>query len=216
MPIDFYYLPGSAPCRGVLLAAKALGVELNLKLTDLMKGEHLTPEFIKINPQHTVPTLVDNGFALWESRAIMTYLADQYAKNDSLYPKDPKKRAVVDQRLYFDLGTLYARFADYYYPVIFGGGEYDPAKLDKIKEALGFLDSFLQNDEFVAGSQLTLADLSLLATVTSFEAVNFDLSAYKNVVDWLARVKAAAPGYEEANGKGVVLFKQMVENLTKK
>ena len=81
---------------------------------------------------------------------------------------------------------------------------------------MGFLDSFFQNDEFVAGSQLTLADLSLLATVTSFEAVNFDLSAYKNVVDWLARVKAAAPGYEEANGKGVVLFKQMVENLTKK
>lgn len=48
MPIDLYYLPGSAPCRAVLLAAKALGVELNLKLTDLMKGEHLTPEYIKV------------------------------------------------------------------------------------------------------------------------------------------------------------------------
>lgn len=48
MPIDLYYLPGSSPCRGVLLAAKALGLELNLKLTDLMKGEHLTPEFIKV------------------------------------------------------------------------------------------------------------------------------------------------------------------------
>lgn len=47
----------------------------------------------------------------------MTYLADQYAKNDSLYPKDPKKRALVNQRLYFDIGTLYARFADYYVSV---------------------------------------------------------------------------------------------------
>lgn len=48
MTIDFYYLLGSAPCRSVMLGAKALGVELNLKEVDIMKGEHLTPEFIKV------------------------------------------------------------------------------------------------------------------------------------------------------------------------
>jgi hypothetical protein len=48
MTIDLYYLPASAPCRSVLLAARAFGVDLNLKLTNLMEGAHLTPEFLKV------------------------------------------------------------------------------------------------------------------------------------------------------------------------
>jgi hypothetical protein len=46
--MDLYYVPGSAPCRGVLLAGKAVGVDFNLKLTNLMAGEHLKPEYIKV------------------------------------------------------------------------------------------------------------------------------------------------------------------------
>jgi len=215
MPIDFYYVPGSAPCRAVLLAAKAVGVELNLKHVDLMKGEQMTPEFIKLNPQHTVPTIDDNGFSLWESRAIMTYLASQYGKNDALYPKDPKKRAMIDQRMYFDMGTLYARFGDYYYPVIFAGAAYDPAKLAKCQEALQFLDTFLSTSPYVAGDCLTLADLTILSTVTTYEVVGFDLSPYTNVNKWLAKAKAEAPCYEEANGKNVMLFKALFDQMTK-
>jgi len=48
------------------------------------------------------------------SRAILAYLVNQYGKDDSLYPKDPKKRAIVDQRLYFDIGTLYQGLMNYY------------------------------------------------------------------------------------------------------
>lgn len=49
MTIDFYYLPGSAPCLSVRLLAGAIGIDLDLKYTDLMKGEHLTPEYLKVN-----------------------------------------------------------------------------------------------------------------------------------------------------------------------
>lgn len=67
-----------------------------------------------MNPQHTVPVLDDNGFILTESRAIMQYLANAYAKNDTFYPKITKKRAIVDQMLLFDMGTLYKAFAETY------------------------------------------------------------------------------------------------------
>ncbi|KAJ4433447.1 hypothetical protein ANN_15750 [Periplaneta americana] len=76
--------------------------------------DHLKPEYLKMNPQHTIPTMNDNGYVLWESRAILGYLVDEYGKDDTLYPKDPKKRAVVNQRLYFDIGTLYPKYINYY------------------------------------------------------------------------------------------------------
>ncbi|KAE8572972.1 glutathione S-transferase 1 [Halyomorpha halys] len=216
MTIDFYYIPGSAPCRNVLLAARAVGVDLNLKLTDLMKGEHMTPEFLKLNPQHTVPTLNDNGFVLNESRAIMCYLAEQYGKDDSLYPKDPKKRAIVNQRLYFDIGTLYLRFGELYYPVIFGGAPYDEEKAKKLDEAFGFLDGFLSNSTYAAGDNLTLADLALVSTVSTVEVVNYDFSKHKNVTKWLNKCKETIPDYEKSNNEGAQAFKALFESMTKK
>ncbi|XP_058813011.1 glutathione S-transferase 1-like [Topomyia yanbarensis] len=150
---------------------------------------------LKINPQHCVPTLVDSGFSLWESRAIMIYLVDKYGKNDQLYPKDPQKRALVNQRLYFDMGTLYQRFGDYYYPQIFEGATANPANYDKIGEALQFLNKFLEGQHFIAGGDvLTLADLSVLASLTTFEVAGYDFSAFKNVKDWYDRIQKLAPG----------------------
>jgi glutathione S-transferase len=65
-----------------------------------------------MNPQHTVPTFKDGDFIMNESRPAATYLAEKYGKNDKLYPKDLKVRAIVDQRMYFDMGTFYKAFAD--------------------------------------------------------------------------------------------------------
>ncbi|XP_026732239.1 glutathione S-transferase 1-1-like isoform X1 [Trichoplusia ni] len=216
MPIDLYYVPGSAPCRAVLLTAKALNLNLNLKLVDLHHGEHLKPEYIKINPQHTVPTLVDDGFAIWESRAIITYLVNKYGKGSNLYPEEPKARALVDQRLYFDIGTIYQRFADYFYPQLFGGAPADKDKLAKIEDALNLLNTFLEGQKYSAGPNLTVADLSLIASVSSFEASDIDFKKYSNVKRWYETVKSTAPGYQEANEKGLDAFKGLVASMMKK
>lgn len=74
--------------------------------------EHLSDDFLKINPQHTVPTLVDNGVSIWDSNAIIIYLVDKYGKDDSLYPKDLSVRARINQRLFFGAGAFDKSYHD--------------------------------------------------------------------------------------------------------
>ncbi|XP_055847695.1 glutathione S-transferase D1-like isoform X2 [Episyrphus balteatus] len=208
--MDFYYMPGSSPCRAALMTAKAVGVELNLKGLNLMAGEHLKPEYLKINPQHTIPTLVDNGFTLWESRAIMVYLVEKYGKCDSLLPKCTKKRAVVHQRLYFDMGTLYQRFADYYFPQIFAKAPADPMKFQKMEDAFSFFNTFLEGQKYAVGDSFTLADIALVATVSTYEAAKFDINKYPNVARWYKHCKTVTPGIE-INESGIEHFKKFFE-----
>jgi len=103
---------------------KALNIEVKLIDVNIRKGEHLTPEFRMINPQHTIPTLVeDDGFILVDSHAIMGYLVDKYGKDDSLYPRDLRKRATVNHRLHFECGILLPRNRALFRPTIFFWGK---------------------------------------------------------------------------------------------
>lgn len=207
MTIDLYYAPRSAPCRAVLFTAKILGIELVLKQTNLQDGEHLKPEFLKMNPQHTIPTLNDNGFSIWESKAINIYLVEKYGKGSSLYPTDPDAKAVVNQRLFFDNSVLYQRYADAYYPYLFRGATIDPEKVKKLEEAFEFLEIFLTDNDYVAGNVLTVADISIVTSVTTARAVEFGIGKYKNVNKWLAKMQSI-PGYAETNGKGIEIYEQ--------
>lgn len=209
LKMDLYYAPASAPCRSVQMTAKAVGVELNLKKLNLFEKEHLTPEYLKINPQHTIPTLVDNGFVIWESHAIISYLVEKYGKDDSLYPKDPQARALVNQRLFFDNGTLYQSFAEYVAP-FFSKKPLDPEKLKKLESAIELLNTFLEGKTYVAGDRLTIADISLLATVSSFSFSRFDFTKYPNIVRWLENGKKVTPGWD-INEAGIAELKAFVE-----
>ena len=102
----------TAPVRMVMMTAEVIGIEYELVVVNLVEGEHMKPEYLKINPQHNIPALVDGDFHMNESRAIAAYLANAYAKDDSIYPKEPKVRARVDQLMYFDMGQLYKSFGD--------------------------------------------------------------------------------------------------------
>nr|CAD7198535.1 unnamed protein product [Timema douglasi] len=216
MPIYLYSMPWSPPCRAVLLLAENLGLEIIPRLIDTRSKDHLKPEFVKVNPQHCVPTLDDNGFILWESRAILCYLVDQYGKNDSLYPKDPKKRALVNQRLYFDIGTLFPRLKQYFISVAFHGKDPDESQFQQIQEAVGFLEKFLEGQQWVAGDALTIADYNLLVSVADIQSVGLVLSSYPNVSRWFHRAKAAIKGTEEQIVEQSRVFGRLFQDQLKK
>ncbi len=68
--------------------------------------------FLQINPMHNIPAVRDGDFIINESRAAAAYLVEKYAKDDKLYPKDPTAKAVVNQRLYFEMGTFFKAVGD--------------------------------------------------------------------------------------------------------
>ena len=76
---------------------------------NLSKLDHLSEEFLKLNPQHTIPVLVDDGKTIRDSHAIMIYLVDKYGKSNDLYPKDHYLRSKINAALHFESGIIFAR-----------------------------------------------------------------------------------------------------------
>lgn len=117
------------------------------------------------------------------SRAIMVYLLEKYAKDDSLYPKDLKARAVINARLNFDNGTfwprlltaavsiflkkMHERFSKFIFPQypVFMGGKTSEEANKSLTDAVSAIEEFLTRDKWVAGSKMTVADISISTTM---------------------------------------------------
>jgi len=193
------------------MVAKMIGVDLKLEEINLFTGDHLKPEYLKMNPRHTIPVLKDGKLVLTESRAICTYLINKYAaKNDHMYPRDPAQRAMVDSLLQFDLGTLYMNLAGYYYPVYIKGAEkFDEAVLTALKDALTVLESYLGNDKFLMGAHPGVVDVCIGTTLTGLEVFGFDVKPYPKIQAYYQRF-TAIPEYAVTQKQGVAGFRDFV------
>eukprot|EP00088_Acartia_fossae_P054973 TRINITY_DN6368_c0_g4_i1.p1 TRINITY_DN6368_c0_g4~~TRINITY_DN6368_c0_g4_i1.p1 ORF type:complete len:233 (-),score=54.27 TRINITY_DN6368_c0_g4_i1:428-1096(-) len=208
--IDVYGMDGSAPCRIVMMTAECLGVDYKMTEINLGKGEHLTPEYRKLNPQGLIPTVVDGDFKMGESRAIAAYLVNKYGKDDTMYPKDPQTRYMVDKLLYFDMAVLYKAFMDMCYPAVLKNMPPPTQKEhDRLAEVLGWLNDHVVNGKFAAGTdELTIADVSLVATYSTLKACEgvYDHSKHPETEAWFEKCKTLIPNYEKACEKGANQF----------
>ncbi|XP_042868022.1 glutathione S-transferase 1-like isoform X1 [Penaeus japonicus] len=214
---EFYYYKGSAPCRAVWMTLKMLKVEYEDKQVDLMKAENKRPWFVRLNPQHTLPTINDQGFVLWESRAIMMYVMNKYATEETqyLYPTDPEERARVDRMLFFDMGTLYHAIKEYFAPKMHQGLPPDPDKENLLKTSLDYLDTFLETGgvPYLCGEKYTIADISVLASITELDGMDYSYKCYGEVLRWTQRMKENFPYYKECCEQGVEMTRARVKQL---
>lgn len=215
MPVTLYGFGRSPACRAVMLTIRAIGLNAEFKNVDLTTGEQKTEEFKKINPAGQVPVLDDNGLYIWESCAINSYLVNQYGKDDTLYPKDPKKRAIVDTLLYFDTSSLTCSIREYYVPQMFLGKPADPAREAAVRDKLTILNTILGQRSYTAGDNITIADFGIISTLSMLQAAKFNCDSYPNVINWINKVIANVPFYDEVTKPGFEALRLLVhERLT--
>ena len=97
MAFTFYWASGSPFSWRVYLALEHKRAEFSQRLISFDKNEHKTREFLAINPRHQVPAITDDGFALYESNAIVEYLEERFPDGPALFPGDRRARALVRQ-----------------------------------------------------------------------------------------------------------------------
>lgn len=212
--LTLYGLDASPPVRACLLTLKALELPFDFVKVNLFAGEHLLPEFQQKNPQHTVPMLEDDELCISDSHAIMPYLVGKYATTDMLYPKDYYERAIVDQRLHYDSGSMFVgTLRNLTLPIIFlGATVIEQSKIDAITEVYDLVEIFLSDNDYIAGTNLTIADFSFVTTMSSLKVfLEPDSSKYPKINAWMERLRQL-PYYEEANGVGAAQLEALVKS----
>lgn len=172
----------------------------------------------QLNPEHTVPTLVDGDFAIWDSHAICAYLVDKYGKDDKLYPKDLQLRAKCNQRLFFDAASLFVRMREFSLHFILRGGTDIPASMvDPIYVAFEILERFLASDPFLVGNHLTIADISVATTVSALQIyAPLKPDDHPKILAWLKRVKREIPFFDEVNAEPIETVRLFMQRLMQK
>jgi glutathione S-transferase len=190
---DFPFSPNSRKVRAV---AYELGVELDHVFVNLVKGESRTPAFLAKNPNGRAPVLEDGDLVLWESNAIIAYLATKNGAS-SLVPTDPRARAEVDRWLCWQLAHLGPAVRKVAFERIVkkltGKGEPDQAVIDagieEFAECSAILEASLDRKEYVAG-RLSIADFALASHYSIASTCGLDVTPYPRVNAWLGRILA--------------------------
>jgi glutathione S-transferase len=169
-------------------------------------GQTTSPEYLAKYPAHLTPMLEEEGLpqgALGESCAIMAYLSNKHGL-EQFYPSDPGRRAMIDNAMFYLIGTVYPLLARATYPVLAFGqypGEVATSKADDelkekarkdAEEALAeplevYNTFFLAGKPFIGGDHPSIADIRFAATLEFLRAIDYDLPQWAE--DYMARME---------------------------
>jgi glutathione S-transferase len=159
-----------------------------------------TEAYGKLNPNRLVPTLEDDDVVIWESNAIVRYLAAKYDAG-GLWPEDPGERAVADQWMDWMPTTLLGNFVAVFFGLVRIPPEHrDMASIGKAVERLNrnyqFLDRQLEGRAFIAGDRLTMGDIPIGMTLYRYYDMPLERPSLPSVEAWYARLQER-PAYRE-------------------
>ena len=201
--MKLYSSPGSPNALRSRAVLHQLDLPAEIVTINIGGGENRTPEYLKLNPNGKVPTLVDGDLVIWESRAIDAYLASKKPEA-GLYPDDPRQRAPIDQWSYWQAIHLGPSMQKINFERVqkkgFGRGEPDESVLvgdiKTVGELLGVLDGALAGKQWIAGD-LSIADFALASTFMFRRSAKLGVEAFRNVTAWIERLEAT-PGWQQA------------------
>lgn len=202
--MKIYAFPPSPRSFKVLVAANHLGLDYELEFVDLTKGEQMQPRIIALNPDHRLPILEDDGYVLWESNAILQYLAAKKPESGLLPLHDIKPGLAVVRWLFWDSAHWDSACAtlvfEHVVKAIVGMGEPDPEAIARgeknFARCADVLEGQLDKHRFIAGDHLTIADFALGSSLILAEAAHYPLQSHKAIRRWHAEL-SALPAWQQ-------------------
>lgn len=190
-----YHHPVSTSSRRVTMLAEHLGLPLDLVDINLLNPQDRA-RLVEVNPNSKIPVLVDGDLVLWESCAIMQYLAET-TPGQTVYPNDPRGRAEVNRWLFWACqhfaSTIGFLGFEHIWKGILGMGPADPAEVQRWeRQFIQFatvLDRQLAGKRYVLGEQLTLADFALAAPLAYIDRISLPMDGFAHLNQWFERMR---------------------------
>jgi glutathione S-transferase len=190
-----YYHPFSSSARRATLAATYMKVPVELSVVNLGDAEG-RQQLEKLNPNSKIPVLQDGDLVLWESCAIMQYMAEK-TPGQTAYPSEAKARADVNRWMFWAVQHFSPAIGilgwERMMKAMFGRGEPDPVEIAKgeaqFKQFAAVLDNHLNGRQWVSGAGVTLADFALAAPLMHAAGAQLPLASYPHISAWFDRVQ---------------------------
>ncbi|HLW71719.1 MAG TPA: glutathione S-transferase family protein [Candidatus Binataceae bacterium] len=202
--MKLHAFPPSPRATKTMALAYHLGLDCEMKMVDLFTGEQHKPEFAALNPNERMPVLEDDGFVLWESNAILQYMAAKKPAS-GLWPSDAKAQADVLRWHSWDAADWFPACAiltfERFVKKLVGAGAPDPAEVAKgetqFHKCAKVLNAALKGREWLVGNKLTIADFAIGAPMATAEPAQYPVADYPEITRYYAAL-AALPAWQKA------------------
>ncbi len=176
------------------------GLKYEVVPVNMREKQHKSPEYMRLNPNGKVPTLIDGDFIIWESIAINRYLAEKY--KPELIGGTIEERGHIEQWSVWSMVEMQPPLVDMLIQMVFVPEPHRDMVLvekcrAKLPDRFSVLNSHLRNREYMVSNYFSLADLNVASVANIALGLQMDLSGYPHLLDWLTRMKAR-PGFKRA------------------